>query len=45
MAATYVDHEQAHQRPGLMYFLMAMVVVLPVLLVILSYVFSYRGST
>jgi hypothetical protein len=45
MAATYVDHEQQHQRPGLMYFLMAMVVVLPVVLVILSYVFSYKGST
>lgn len=44
MAATYFDHEQTHARPGLTWFLMAMVWVLPVLLVILAYVFSYKGA-
>ena len=44
MAATYVDHEQQHARPGLMYFLMGMVFAFPILLAILSYVFSYKGS-
>ena len=44
MAATYVDHEQVHQRPGLMWFLMGMVWVLPVLLVVLAYLFSFKGA-
>jgi hypothetical protein len=44
MAATYVEHEQAHERPGLTWFLMAMVWVLPVVLLIVAYVMSYKGS-
>ena len=44
MATTYFEHEQSHGRPGLMWFLMAMVIAFPVLLVILSYAFSYKGS-
>lgn len=44
MAATYFEHEQQHGRPGLTYFLMAMVVGLPILLSILAWLFSYKGS-
>jgi hypothetical protein len=44
MAATYVQHEQMHERPGLSYFLISMVVGLPVVLAILAYVFSFKGA-
>lgn len=44
MAATYYEHEQDHGRPGLMWFLMAMVWVFPVLAVIAAFAFSFKGS-
>jgi hypothetical protein len=45
MAATYFDHEQQHARPGLMWFLMAMVWVFPILAVIAAFAFSFKGSS
>ena len=44
MAATYVDHEQMHERPGLSWFLMAMIIAFPILVVAVSWAMSYKGS-
>ena len=44
MAATYFDHEQDHARPGLMWFLMAMIWVLPVVLTIAVFAYNFYGT-